>query len=418
MYFYDTCALLNMGSEAFKEKFIISSQTLLELEAIKSDKRKDESTRYKARMVSKLLDGNDDKYIVIYAADYHFDQNFQCKDILPQSPDSIICYSAWLATKIISEKEETKNENLIFCTDDICCKNIAKNFLNIEVCSSYDIIHEDYTGFKEVEMSDEEHSSLYNNPTVNTYGLITNQYLIVKNKDVDVIDIFKWNGESYVTPEYKAIKTNMFGVTKAKDVYQKIVMDSFSTNKITMVCGPAGTGKSLLSLAYLIKLIENHKIDKIVIFTNPCATSGAAKLGFYPGSRDEKLLDSQIGNMLGSKFGDKMELQRMIDARKIVLLPFSDIRGYDTTGMNCAVYITEAQNLDVDMMKLALQRIGDDSICIVDGDYDTQVDMAVYSGDNNGMKRLSKVFRGSDFYGEVKLQNIYRSKIAELAQNM
>lgn len=195
-------------------------------------------------------------------------------------------------------------------------------------------------------------------------------------------------------------------------------MDSFFTNKITMVCGPAGTGKSLLSLAYLIKLVENHKIDKIVVFTNPCATSGAAKLGFYPGSRDEKLLDSQIGNMLGSKFGDKMELQRMIDARKIVLLPFSDIRGYDTTGMNCAVYITEAQNLDVDMMKLALQRIGDDSICIVDGDYDTQVDMAVYSGDNNGMIRLGKVFRGSKIYGEVKLQNIYRSEIASIAQNM
>ena len=36
----------------------------------------------------------------------------------------------------------------------------------------------------------------------------------------------------------------------------------------------------------------------------------------------------------------------------------SDIRGYDTTNMNAGVYITEAQNLDINLMKIALQRIG------------------------------------------------------------
>lgn len=121
---------------------------------------------------------------------------------------------------------------------------------------------------------------------------------------------------------------------------------------------------------------------------------------------------------LGAKLGDTMELQRYIDANKIQLLPFSDLRGFDTTGMNCAVYITEAQNLDIEMMRLALQRIGEDSICIIDGDYDAQVDLDIYSGDNNGMRRLSQVFRGQDFYGEVKLQKIYRSRIAALAQEM
>ena len=40
------------------------------------------------------------------------------------------------------------------------------------------------------------------------------------------------------------------------------------------------------------------------------------------------------------------------------------------------------------------------------------------SGNNNGMKRMSKVFRGYDFYGEVELKNIYRSKIARVAEKM
>ena len=96
----------------------------------------------------------------------------------------------------------------------------------------------------------------------------------------------------------------------------------------------------------------------------------------------------------------------------------SDIRGFDTTGMNAAIYITEAQNLDIDLMKLALQRIGDDCVCILDGDDKAQVDLDMYAGNNNGMRRVSKVFRGANFYGEITLQTIHRSKIANLAEQL
>lgn len=108
----------------------------------------------------------------------------------------------------------------------------------------------------------------------------------------------------------------------------------------------------------------------------------------------------------------------MIDYGQLVLLPLADCRGYDTTGMRAGVYITEAQNMDRTLMKLALQRIGEDCICILDGDDQTQVDLQAYAGDNNGMRRASKIFRGHDIYGEVKLNNIYRSKIASIAENI
>jgi predicted ribonuclease YlaK len=108
----------------------------------------------------------------------------------------------------------------------------------------------------------------------------------------------------------------------------------------------------------------------------------------------------------------------MIQEEKLVLLPLSDIRGFDTTGMRAGVYISEAQNMSVSLMKLALQRIGEDSICVIDGDAKAQVDSIEFAGNNNGMRRASKVFRGSDIYGEVELQTIHRSKIAALAENM
>jgi predicted ribonuclease YlaK len=167
-----------------------------------------------------------------------------------------------------------------------------------------------------------------------------------------------------------------------------------------------------------MECLEKGVIDKIIVFCNTVATAGSARLGFYPGTRDEKLLDSQIGNFLASKLGGMEAVKKMIMEELLLLLPMSDIRGFDTTGMHAGIYITEAQNLDIDLMKLALQRVGDDSICILDGDDMAQVDMSMYAGARNGLKRVSKVFRGQDFYGEVTLDNIYRSKIARIAQEM
>ena len=54
--FYDTCALLNLGERAFSESFVVSIQTLRELESIKTNKNKDQQTKYAARRVTKLID--------------------------------------------------------------------------------------------------------------------------------------------------------------------------------------------------------------------------------------------------------------------------------------------------------------------------------------------------------------------------
>ena len=113
-----------------------------------------------------------------------------------------------------------------------------------------------------------------------------------------------------------------------------------------------------------------------------------------------------------------MAVEQMIQQEQLILLPMSDVRGYDTSGMRAGVYISEAQNMSVNLMKLALQRIGEDGICIIDGDCKTQVDDIQFAGSNNGMRRASKVFRGEDIYGEITLQNIHRSQIGRIAERM
>ena len=122
--------------------------------------------------------------------------------------------------------------------------------------------------------------------------------------------------------------------------------------------------------------------------------------------------------MLSAKLGDRSVVEDMIRKEELVLLPLSDIRGYDTSGMCAGIYISEAQNMDVELMKLTLQRIGEDSICIIDGDCKTQVDDIHFAGSNNGMRRASQVYRGEDVYGEVTLKNIHRSRIAQIAEKL
>lgn len=260
----------------------------------------------------------------------------------------------------------------------------------------------------------------YGDLDTNHYNLHIGEYLILKNDKQEVIDLRAWTGYTHRLVSYDAFKSEAFGTIKPyqNDVHQKLLFDSLSHNKITLVKGPPGSGKTYISLGYLMSQINHGKLDKIIVFCNTVATANSAKLGFYPGTRNDKLLDSQIGNLLSSKFGDKSEVERLIEHGKLVLLPMSDIRGYDTNGMRAGVYISEAQNLDRSLIKLALQRIGEDCVCIIDGDIKSQVDLPQFSGDNSGMRRVSKVYRGHDIYGEVELKKIYRSQIASIAEGL
>jgi predicted ribonuclease YlaK len=189
-------------------------------------------------------------------------------------------------------------------------------------------------------------------------------------------------------------------------------------NNITLIKGKAGSGKSLLSLAFAFHMIfEKSIFDKIVAIINPLNTRNSAKIGFVPGSRIEKLSESFIGNMLISKIGDREEMFKLIDNNKLDILPIGDIRGYET-GEKTIFYIPEAQNFDINLMKLALTRVGEGTKVIIDGDIDSQVDLDAFDGLNNGMRRASNIFKGEKVYSEVELKTIYRSEIAKIADKM
>lgn len=409
--FYDTSSLLLKSHDLFDndEKFAISSITLQELESIKNAFNKDPDVKYAARQLINELESHYGSYdIVIYKEDF----NKYIKNYIINNDTKI------LACCCDYQKNHPKKQ-ISFITNDLCLKHIAHMVLGPKVESVKDD-SDSYAGYKEVYMTDDEMTDFYQNFNRNLYNLQINEYLIIYNEEHEITDTLCWTGENYRQLIFGNFDSEYFGKVKPlkNDIYQSLVADSFLNNKITLVKGPAGSGKTFLSMAFLLHQLSKNKIDKIIVFCNTVATKNSAKLGYYPGTKDEKLLDSQIGNLLSSKMGGRIIVEQMIREEKLILLPMSDIRGYDTSGMRAGVYISEAQNLDIELMKLALQRIGNDSICIIDGDCKTQVDDIAFAGSKNGMRRVSKVFRGHDVYGEINLKNIHRSKIAEIAEFM
>ena len=408
--FYDTNILLHSCNE-IEGKIFLSSVTLQELEHIKTSKNKDEDVRFEARKMTRFLRENEDSYKCIVVEKKHY--KLLEKMNLPVDNDNLIIACAKLLEK---------NYEVEFVTDDICCYNIARLMANLK-CSGIksDNKFQEYKGYKSIIMSDEDMAKFYEQENKeNIYGLLINEYLIIKNTLNEPVDAWKYIGDrfGFVQLDVKNIQSNMLGKLKAKDFYQQCALDSFYNNTITVVKGRAGSGKSHLAMNFLFSQMEKGKIDKIIMFINDVPVRGANLHGFLPGDLKDKLLESQIGNFLTGKLGDKMQIINLMSMGKLMLLPVSDLRGFDSSGMNCAVYITESQNMSIDMLKLCMQRIGEDGICIIDGDSETQVDNRLYEGSNNGMRRLSEVFRGQDLYGEVELNECYRSRIAKIAEEM
>ena len=409
--FLDTNALLNLGENAFKEQFIIAQKTLEEIENIKISSNKDNEIKYKARNIARLLDANENGYDVIaYSPEIKriIDNHF-----LSETPDNIILASAYYCNL---------NEPVLVCSDDLNCKFISRNIFGLTTkgINEINLVKnlDEYTGYKDVTLSDEEMSYFYLHSNENIYGCLMNEYLIIRKSDGEVVDTLRWNGTEFKKVCNKTVKSTMFGdKIKPKDVYQSCVIDSIYNNTMTAISGKAGSGKSLLSLVTIMNLIETGKYDRVVIMYNPTKARGAVDMGYYSGSAIEKGMQNSIGSILTTKFGDRFAVDMLIQQDKIRLISMADVRGMEVRD-NEILYISEAQNTSIELLKLCLSRASSECKIIIEGDYDSQVDSYLFDGTSNGMKRAIEVLKGEEEFGYIHLPNIWRSKIAALVDKL
>ena len=404
MKFYDTNAILKLQDKIFEEDFIISSVTLQELEHIKVSRNKDDQVKYEARKALHLLDDNSDKYdVVVYD---NAIENYILGKNMEITPD----------TKIVGSCAFIKAmKDVVFVTDDIACKMIARKIFNLTVKGVNNEPVDIYKGYREISLDEQEMAHFYQNLSENVLGLLTNEYLLLKDCDGNIVDKLKWDGEAYQTIRSKPYKSNMFGTLKPLDDIQSFAMDSINTNDITVLYGKAGSGKTTLPLNYIMQEIEKGRYKKCYIVYSYEPLKGAKTLGFEKGDHITKLIYSaSIGNILASKFGDIQQVEYMIDRDMLDIIPTANIRGWECPS-DSILLCTESQNLDVYTLKTIIQRCKSGCKQIYEGDVIEQKDTNIQ---NVGINRLIDVFKGHKSFGCVKLKNNYRSELSELADKM
>ena len=160
---------------------------------------------------------------------------------------------------------------------------------------------------------------------------------------------------------------------------------TIDTNDVTFCAGPAGCGKTFLSVYYALQMLAQKKFESIIL-TKPLVEAGGEKLGFLPGDVDEKtepFMMSFYYNM--EQIVGKQRLDVLRDSGVIKVIPLAYMRGLTLT--NTCVILDEAQNTLPIQIKTFLTRIGQGSKFIVNGDL-LQTDIHHENGLEDSIKRL------------------------------
>ncbi|BAL80950.1 PhoH family protein [Caldisericum exile] len=176
-----------------------------------------------------------------------------------------------------------------------------------------------------------------------------------------------------------------------KTLGQKKFVEAINNNDITFVIGPAGTGKTYLSVAVAVKYLLSNKVSRIIL-TRPVVEVGE-KIGYLPGDIQQKV-DPYFRPIYDAlfEFLGQEKTQRLINNKTIEIAPLAFMRG--RTLNDAFIIMDEAQNTTFSQMKMFLTRLGIGSKMVVTGDL-TQSDLLAAQG-KNGLELSVEILRDVD----------------------
>lgn len=194
---------------------------------------------------------------------------------------------------------------------------------------------------------------------------------------------------------------------KSRSENQQALVDAFEKDDMIFAVGPAGTGKTYLSIALAVRALKDKDIKKIIL-SRPAVEAGE-KLGFLPGDMKDKIdpylqpLYDALEDMLPAA-----KLQDMMEKHVIQIAPLAFMRG--RTLSDAIVILDEAQNTTCAQLRMFLTRMGWNSKMIITGDM-TQIDLPSHT--KSGLKEALEILRDIEGISVVELgqKDIVRHKL-------
>jgi phosphate starvation-inducible PhoH-like protein len=194
---------------------------------------------------------------------------------------------------------------------------------------------------------------------------------------------------------------------KPKTVNQQKLVQSVKENDLVFALGPAGTGKTFISVALAVRALKNKVVKKIII-TRPAVEAGE-NLGFLPGDLKEKI-DPYLRPIYDA-LNDMVPFEKLkyyMEREIVEIAPLAYMRG--RTLNNAFILLDEAQNTTPMQMKMFLTRMGPESKMIVTGDT-SQIDLP--KNQNSGLKEAVRILNKVKGIGFVELsaRDVVRHKL-------
>lgn len=229
-------------------------------------------------------------------------------------------------------------------------------------------------------------------------------------------------GTVYLQPisEKQLMNKKLWGITP-NDIYQGMVMNAITDENIdiSILLGPAGTGKTFITMASALELIVEKRLYKRMIFTRSM-DSQFEEIGFLPGTEYEKMAP-WVGGAFDSleqlhkkdAKGAEESIKFLMEKGYIMFKALNFIRGRSFN--DTILVIDECQNLTAAQMKTILTRAGDNCKVILMGNL-AQIDNRFVTPTNSGLTYVAEKFKDWEGSCVVQLENIVRSRLAEFAE--
>ena len=213
----------------------------------------------------------------------------------------------------------------------------------------------------------------------------------------NILDIVKGRRTTDDIPDDVVCYSMSGRAIKARSQNQQQLIDAYQQNDMVFAVGPAGTGKTYLSIALAVKALKDKTAKKIIL-SRPAVEAGE-KLGFLPGDMKEKIdpylqpLYDALEDML-----PQVKLQDMMEKNIIQIAPLAFMRG--RTLSDAVVILDEAQNTTPAQIRMFLTRMGWNTKMIITGDM-TQIDLP--REQKSGLKEALRILTGIEGIGVVEL---------------